>query len=195
MFVFGNFASRYRRGARGVIAAFALVTLAASAEPAAGAPMCCRSGGTHSGSRLSSHSGSRVGGHLSSPSLSRSKAPRSTAPTSVAPRALRSHAASPTPRTRSRVLAPAKPRINGSRAAGSSPPGSRDSRGRLKRSAEAKEQFMWQTGHPHGWPGHVVDHIRPLACGGADAPSNMQWQTTAEAKAKDKVERSGCGRR
>jgi hypothetical protein len=25
-------------------------------------------------------------------------------------------------------------------------------------------------------------------CGGPDAPSNMQWQTTAEAKAKDRVE-------
>lgn len=51
---------------------------------------------------------------------------------------------------------------------------------------------MRQTGHPHGWPGHVVDHIKPLACGGADDPSNMQWQTIAEGKAKDKVERQGC---
>jgi hypothetical protein len=38
----------------------------------------------------------------------------------------------------------------------------------------------------------VVDHIQPLACGGADAPSNMQWQTKAEGKAKDKWERAGC---
>ena len=52
---------------------------------------------------------------------------------------------------------------------------------------------MRQTGHPHGWPGHVVDHRIPLACGGADALSNMQWQTIEEAKAKDKVERQGCG--
>lgn len=51
---------------------------------------------------------------------------------------------------------------------------------------------MRSTGHPHGWPGHVVDHKVPLACGGADAPSNMQWQTVAEGKAKDKVERQGC---
>jgi len=51
---------------------------------------------------------------------------------------------------------------------------------------------MRQTGHPHGWKGHVVDHIVPLACGGADAPSNMQWQTVEEAKAKDKWERKGC---
>jgi len=53
---------------------------------------------------------------------------------------------------------------------------------------------MRRTGHQHGWPGHVVDHRIPLACGGADAPSNMQWQTTEEAKAKDKVERQGCAR-
>jgi hypothetical protein len=38
----------------------------------------------------------------------------------------------------------------------------------------------------------VVDHIKPLACGGADAPSNMQWQSVTAAKAKDKVERKGC---
>jgi hypothetical protein len=65
---------------------------------------------------------------------------------------------------------------------------------RSHRSEAAKGDFMRRTGHPHGWPGHVVDHIVPLACGGADAPSNMQWQTTEEAKAKDRVERRGCGR-
>jgi hypothetical protein len=35
----------------------------------------------------------------------------------------------------------------------------------------------------------VIDHVKPLATGGADAPSNMQWQTKADAKAKDKWER------
>src|SRR2546422_10373677 len=39
---------------------------------------------------------------------------------------------------------------------------------------------------------HDALPILPLACGGADAPSNMQWQTTEDAKAKDKVERQGC---
>src|SRR5579862_9080563 len=68
----------------------------------------------------------------------------------------------------------------------------RDSRGRIKRSAAAKDQFMRETGYPHGRKGYVVDHINPLACGGADAPSNMQWQTKADAKAKDKTERIGC---
>jgi len=36
--------------------------------------------------------------------------------------------------------------------------------------------------------GYVIDHIVPLACGGADVPSNMQWQTISEAKAKDRWE-------
>jgi hypothetical protein len=69
---------------------------------------------------------------------------------------------------------------------------SRDKNGRIKRSEAAKRQFEVKTGYPHGRPGYVVDHIVPLACGGADAPSNMQWQTIAEARAKDKVERIGC---
>lgn len=43
-------------------------------------------------------------------------------------------------------------------------------------------------------PGYVIDHIKALACGGPDEPSNMQWQTVAEAKAKDKWERKECGR-
>jgi hypothetical protein len=68
----------------------------------------------------------------------------------------------------------------------------RDSRGRFVRSADAKRQFMRTSGYPNGRPGYVVDHIRPLACGGDDAPTNMQWQTVAEAKAKDGWERAVC---
>ena len=41
-------------------------------------------------------------------------------------------------------------------------------------------------------PGYVIDHVTPLACGGRDAPDNMQWQTVADGKAKDKWERRGC---
>ncbi len=66
------------------------------------------------------------------------------------------------------------------------------SNGRIKRSEAARRNFMRETGYPHGRPGYVVDHKVALACGGLDAPSNMQWQTIAEAKAKDKVERKGC---
>jgi len=69
---------------------------------------------------------------------------------------------------------------------------------RIHRSATARTSFRRShpcpaTGRATGaCPGYVIDHIRPLACGGPDAPANMQWQTTAEAKAKDKWERAGC---
>lgn len=65
----------------------------------------------------------------------------------------------------------------------------RDSHGKIKRSESAKKKFMRQTGYPHGRPGYVIDHRVPLANGGRDDPSNMQWQTKADAKAKDKWER------
>jgi hypothetical protein len=66
------------------------------------------------------------------------------------------------------------------------------------RSQSARLAFVRQTACPatglHKLPckGYVIDHVIPLACGGADAPSNMQWQTVADGKAKDKVERIGC---
>jgi hypothetical protein len=69
----------------------------------------------------------------------------------------------------------------------------RDADRRILRDPVARAQFMRQTGYPHGRPGYVVDHIVPLECGGADSPSNMQWQTVAEAKAKDKTE-ANCRR-
>jgi len=68
----------------------------------------------------------------------------------------------------------------------------RDARGRLQRSAAARHAFARQTGFPNGRPGWIIDHIVPLACGGVDKPINMQWQTVAAAKAKDKTERVGC---
>jgi hypothetical protein len=39
-------------------------------------------------------------------------------------------------------------------------------------------------------PGYVKDHVIALCAGGSDSASNLQWQTTAAAKAKDRVE---CG--
>jgi hypothetical protein len=70
----------------------------------------------------------------------------------------------------------------------------RDSKGRIRRSPEAKHEFRKShpcpsTGRTSGrCPGFVVDHVQALKHGGADAPSNMQWQSTEAAKAKDKVE-------
>ena len=66
------------------------------------------------------------------------------------------------------------------------------------RSLKAKAMFKYlhpcpATGTAKGsCPGYIIDHIDPLACGGADDPSNMQWQTKAEAKVKDKWERRNC---
>jgi len=66
------------------------------------------------------------------------------------------------------------------------------------RSASAKRNFQASnpcpaTGKTSGsCKGYVVDHKTPLACGGADSPENMQWQTSAEAKLKDRTERAGC---
>jgi hypothetical protein len=66
----------------------------------------------------------------------------------------------------------------------------RDSHGRIQRGDAARHAFARQTGYPSGRPGYVFDHIVPLACGGADDPSNMHWQTVAEAKAR--TERVSC---
>ena len=66
------------------------------------------------------------------------------------------------------------------------------------RSASVKREFQLThpcpaTGRTSGaCPGYVKDHIKALKCGGPDAVSNMQWQTVAEGKAKDKTERIGC---
>ena len=65
---------------------------------------------------------------------------------------------------------------------------------RIKRSQSAKIEFKYE--HPCPATGarkgpckdYVIDHIKPLACGGADSPANMPWQTVADAKAKGKWE-------
>jgi hypothetical protein len=75
-------------------------------------------------------------------------------------------------------------------------PSHRGHHSRIKRDPEQRRKFM----HEHPCPGgpdagstrrchgYVVDHLKPLKRGGADRPWNMQWQTTADAKAKDRWE-------
>lgn len=66
-----------------------------------------------------------------------------------------------------------------------------------ERSNAAKQAFVKavpcpSTGrHTVSCKGYVIDHVKALDCGGDDAPWNMQWQTIAAAKAKDKWERNG----
>jgi len=73
----------------------------------------------------------------------------------------------------------------------SAAPQQRDEHGRFKRSEAAKDSFKSahpcpSTGQRSGaCPGYVIDHVVPLKRGGADAPSNMQWQTVEAAKQKD----------
>src|SRR5579875_42319 len=75
----------------------------------------------------------------------------------------------------------------------------RDANGRIHRSSSARYAFRSvnpcpSTGETRGaCPGYVIDHILPLACGGADDPSNMQWQTRRAAREKDRWERETCG--
>lgn len=70
----------------------------------------------------------------------------------------------------------------------------RDDHGKIKRSRAAVASFRKAhpcpaTGKARGpCPGYVVDHILALCRHGKDEPENMQWQSRADAKAKDKWE-------
>jgi hypothetical protein len=72
---------------------------------------------------------------------------------------------------------------------------------KTQRSREVTREFQHlhpcpATGKATGaCPGWVKDHVMPLCAGGADSVANMQWQTVAEAKKKDRWERSVCGKR
>jgi hypothetical protein len=66
------------------------------------------------------------------------------------------------------------------------------------RSFKAEVLFRLQnpcpsTGETRGdCKGYVIDRIIPALCGGAEEPANLQWQTLAQAKEKDRWERIGC---
>jgi hypothetical protein len=69
---------------------------------------------------------------------------------------------------------------------------------KIHRSSHARSEFKHMQPCPANGrtsgacPGYVIDHIKPLACGGPDEPGNMQWQTKENAKAKDRWERKAC---
>ena len=73
--------------------------------------------------------------------------------------------------------------------------GTANANGKMKIGRDAKEQFDRHNPCPYtgktsgACPGYLVDLRKALAEGGADEPSNMEWQTVADAKAKDKWER------
>lgn len=70
----------------------------------------------------------------------------------------------------------------------------RDSHGHIKRDPAARASFQHQNPCPSAGktsgicPGYVVDDVTSLIRGGADSPSNMQWQTKEAAKEKGKWE-------
>jgi len=67
--------------------------------------------------------------------------------------------------------------------------------GRIKRSGRVKQSFQLQhpcpsTGKKVGaCPNWQKDHVIPLACGGRDAVSNMQWLRIDTKAQKDRYER------
>lgn len=68
----------------------------------------------------------------------------------------------------------------------------RDSHGVVFRSPARRALFVRLTGGPR--PGMVINHLVPLRCGGCDLPSNMEWMSVADWKARTGPERYDCGR-
>ena len=61
------------------------------------------------------------------------------------------------------------------------------------RSSAVKHKFDVSQGYAHGRKGYIVDHKCALVCGGIDDIKNMQDQTIAESKSKDKWEATPYG--
>jgi len=62
------------------------------------------------------------------------------------------------------------------------------------RSGRVHRAFLRSSGYPHGRPGYVADHQRPLCAGGSDSVVNLHWQLIAEAQVKDRAEWTLCRR-
>ena len=139
-------------------------------------------GGSHSGGSHGSHSSSAS--HSSGSSKAHASSHASTLKSHASSRPSASKSSHPNSSSHS-----SKPG-NHQKAQGAA----RDSHGKIARSEKAKDDFKKShacpsTGKSSGaCPGYVIDHVKPLKRGGPDDPSNMQWQTAAAAKAKDKIE-------
>jgi hypothetical protein len=161
-----------------LVAIFAATLLFAGAVDAKGSGG--HSGGGHSSSHLS-------GGHASNHSWSHSSS-RGSAGGSHA------HSGSGTSRSSTRAVHPhaVTGHIPTSKRAAQG--AARDSHGRIARSEKAKDDFKHShpcpsTGKRSGaCPGYVIDHVQALKHGGADRPSNMQWEMVQQAKIKDRTE-------
>lgn len=180
--------ARHRVSAWGLFLASALML--GAAVPAE-AQRNCRKGIACGNSCISASKVCRVGPAPSAP------APRiSSSPTGTSSSGTRPTCRTGIPCGRSCIAATKVCRLDSAprSANGASSTQPRDERGRFIRSSSARARFMRQTGYVGGRPGYVVDHVIALACGGSDSPENMQWQTIAEARAKDRLERRGCRR-
>lgn len=96
------------------------------------------------------------------------------------------------PRPRAKVARPSSPRrASATRAAVTA---TRGSQAPSVRSSRAREEFRQDHPCPStGWttgscPGYVIDDVKALQHGGADASPNMQWQSTEAARSQDRVE-------
>ena len=74
----------------------------------------------------------------------------------------------------------------------------RDLDGRIHRSERVRRHFQRLNPCPSNGrtagacPGYVKDHVIPLCACGSDSVANLQWQTVADAKEKDRLERAQC---
>ena len=147
---------------------------------------------TSSGSHSSSHS-TTPRASTSTHSSTRSTTPRASTRTHPSVRSTTPRAASHS-RTNSRPATQSAKPGTGSHKSTYAAGVQRDKHGRIERSANAKASVQRtnpcpSTGKASGaCPGYVVDHVKPLKRGGADSPSNMQWQTKQAAREKDKTE-------
>ena len=168
----------------------ALIGLSAFVMTAPSVDACCKGGGkTASGGKAPAKAPTIHGGsHATTPSHSPSSTLRSGS--------LRPHVSVP----KSPAARPGPSRYRSSvRSAGSAASKARPattshyySVGERHVTQATKDQVYRQAGVAPHTPGYVVDHRVALACGGSNDLGNLQLQTVAEGKAKDRWERQGC---